>query len=141
MHRLIQKRLGHVTDCGCKPCCTGSSALIKSTHIIQKSAKYLVVRTALAISSRKTIHNRNIQPSGQDDFFQHKTRPPANIERLALRLSQFDFIVVHRPCSSNIADCFYLHPTTTPKNEFLEEIRPRIENEGFITAVTSFKLP
>lgn len=74
-------------------------------------------------------------------FTNTKSRPPARIERLALRLSQFDFIVVHRPGSSNIADYFSRHPTTSTKSEFLEEIRASIENESFINALTSFKLP
>ena len=39
------------------------------------------------------------------------SRPPARIERWALRLTQFDFDICHRPGNSNVADYFSRHPT------------------------------
>lgn len=39
------------------------------------------------------------------------TLPPARIERWALRLTQFDFDIVHRPSQSNVADYFSRHPS------------------------------
>ena len=39
-----------------------------------------------------------------------RSRPPARIERLALRLSQFDYEIVHKPGDSNAADYFSRHP-------------------------------
>ena len=38
------------------------------------------------------------------------SRPPARIERWTLRLTQFEFISVHKPGSSNIDDYFSRHP-------------------------------
>ena len=44
-------------------------------------------------------------------IFSHGARrPPARIERLALRLSQFNYTIVHSPGESNIADYFSRHP-------------------------------
>ena len=40
------------------------------------------------------------------------SRPPARIERWALRLSQFDFDIKHRPGISNEADYLSRHPMT-----------------------------
>lgn len=42
------------------------------------------------------------------------SKPPARIERLALRLSQFDFLIVHRPGLTNISDYYSRHPVEKP---------------------------
>ena len=55
-------------------------------------------------------------------FKNTKSRPPARIERIALRLSQFDY-EVHKPGETNTADYFSRHPSKKTKNEFLEEVR------------------
>ena len=39
------------------------------------------------------------------------SRPPARIERWGLRLTQFDFRIVHRPGATNIAHYFSRHPS------------------------------
>ena len=62
-------------------------------------------------------------------------KPPARIERWALRLTQFDFHIVHRPGKSNVADYFSRHPIGTAKDEakassvqinmVMEAVRPK----------------
>ena len=39
-----------------------------------------------------------------------ESKPPARIERWALRLTQFDFTIAHRPGKSNIADYYSRSP-------------------------------
>ena len=56
-------------------------------------------------------------------FANTATKPPARIERLALRLSQFDFEVVHKPGNSNIADYYSRHPLKAGPSEFLKELQ------------------
>jgi hypothetical protein len=58
---------------------------------------------------------------------------------LALRLSQFDFEIVHKPGVSNIADYYSRHPAKTTKDEFLEEARANAETEMYINAITQPK--
>jgi transposase InsO family protein len=66
-------------------------------------------------------------------------RPPARIERWALRLSQFDYEIVHRPGASNIADYFSRHPA-----EEQQSVVARIEEastERDINDRVEFTLP
>ena len=51
-----------------------------------------------------------------------KSRPPARIERWALRLTQFDFSIVHRPGNTNIADYYSRSPCKAGVSAYLEEI-------------------
>jgi transposase InsO family protein len=44
-------------------------------------------------------------------------RPPARIERWALRLTQFDFEIIHKPGNSNVADYFSRHPVRSAEPE------------------------
>ena len=50
-------------------------------------------------------------------------KPPARIERMQLRLSQFNFDVVHRAGSSNMADFYSRHPCKAAPSAFLEELK------------------
>lgn len=43
-------------------------------------------------------------------FSNSAMKPPARIERWALRLTQFDYEIVHRPSGANVADYFSRHP-------------------------------
>ena len=65
------------------------------------------------------------------------SRPPARIERWALRLTQFDFDICHRPGSSNIADYFSRHPTKVeqPLNHKGEKL------EKYINAIAELARP
>ena len=74
-------------------------------------------------------------------FANTKSRPPARIERLALRLSQFDYETVHKPGETNTADYFSRHLSKGTKNEFLEVVRASIEAEKIINAISASKLP
>ena len=49
------------------------------------------------------------------------SRPPPRIERWALRMMQFDCIVVHRPGKDNPADYFSRHPDKTVDLKVLEK--------------------
>ena len=60
-------------------------------------------------------------------------RPPARIERMALRLSQFDYKIVHKPGISNIADYYSRHPNKGHGSAFLEEVK----TEQNINAIVS----
>ena len=66
-------------------------------------------------------------------FANTATKPPARIERLAFRLSQFDFEVVHKPGNSNIADYYSRHPLKAGPSEFLKELQA----ESFVNMITS----
>ena len=70
-------------------------------------------------------------------FASTSMRPPARIERMALRLSQFDYIIVHRPGATNIADYYSIHPNKGPGTAFLEEVR----TEPYINAIARDALP
>ena len=49
-------------------------------------------------------------------FGSTKSKPPARIERWALRITQFDYTIVHRPGATNVADYYSrLTPTKTAK--------------------------
>ena len=74
-------------------------------------------------------------------FANTKSRPPTRIERLALRLSQFDYEIVHKPGETNTFDYFSRHPSKGTKNEFLEEVRASIEAVKYINAISASKLP
>jgi hypothetical protein len=57
-------------------------------------------------------------------FANTKSKPPARIERMALRLSQFDFEIQHRPGATNMADYYSRHPgKSTAASAFLEELK------------------
>ena len=57
-------------------------------------------------------------------FANTKSKPPARIERLALRVSQFDFTIEHHPGKGNVADYYSRHPIKeTPASAFLEEVK------------------
>ena len=47
------------------------------------------------------------------------SKPPARIERMVLRLSQFDFEIEHPPGLSNIADYYSSHPDKPAHKRFL----------------------
>ena len=74
-------------------------------------------------------------------FANTKSPPPARIERLALRLSQFDYEIVHRPGKTNVADYFSRHPVKAKRDEFLEEVRASTENERYINLIIASSLP
>ena len=65
-------------------------------------------------------------------------RPPARIERWALRLTQFDFQVVHRPGKSNIADYFSRHPDPKVCTKALEKQQ---EVERYINTIVHNAVP
>jgi len=74
-------------------------------------------------------------------FSNSALKPPARIERLALRLSQFDFTVVHRPGKSNIADYYSRHPCTSKPSAFLQEVQKANETEDYINMVVQSCTP
>ena len=51
-------------------------------------------------------------------------RPPARIERWALRLSQFD--IIHRPGISNVADYFSRQPVESSENEHVKSEKSEV---------------
>ena len=59
--------------------------------------------------------------------------PPARIERWALRLSQFDYEVIHRPGKFNMADFFSRHPI---------ELAPKTTSaERFVNMIVNYSTP
>ena len=60
--------------------------------------------------------------------------PPARIKRWKLRLSSFDFEVIHIPGTSNIADFMSRHPMAARKEDL-------DQSENYIQAVTILSLP
>ena len=66
-----------------------------------------------------------------------KSRPPARIERWALRLTQFELSIVHRPGNTNIADYYSRSPCRAGVTAYLEEIA----NERYINFVARSSLP
>ena len=65
------------------------------------------------------------------------SKPPARIERMALRLSQFDFEIEHRLGLSNRADYYSRHPDKACSSAFLEEVK----TEQYINLVTYNAMP
>ena len=66
-----------------------------------------------------------------------KSKPPARIERWALRLTPFDFEIVHRPGISNMADYYSRSPGGAGHSEYLEELK----TEQHISMVARPALP
>jgi hypothetical protein len=60
------------------------------------------------------------------------SRPPARIERMALRLSQFDFVIRHCSSKTNVADYYSRQPYSPSTSAFLEEVK----SEQYINMVT-----
>lgn len=63
-------------------------------------------------------------------FSNPSSKPPARIERWALRLIPFDFTIIHRPGKGNIADYLSRHPL--PIGNKLLECEIETENVGSI---------
>lgn len=63
-------------------------------------------------------------------------RPPARIERWALRLTQFDFEIEHMPGNQNVADYFSRHPSGKPDNSSSEE-----RGEKYINMIAKLARP
>lgn len=75
-------------------------------------------------------------------FASTTTRPPARIERLALRLSQFQYEIVHRPGHTNIADYYSRHAGKNSSTVFLEEAKRESEKlEAQINRLVRENLP
>ena len=70
-------------------------------------------------------------------FANTTNRPPARIERMALRLTQFDYIIQHRPGKDNIADYYSRHPGQASASAFLEEVK----SEQYINMIAQAALP
>ena len=56
---------------------------------------------------------------------------------MALRLSQFDYTIIHQPGASNIADYYSGHPSGGHGSDFLKEVRA----EQYINAIVRDILP
>ena len=65
------------------------------------------------------------------------SRPPPRIERMALRLTQFDFTVCHRPGNENVADYYSRHPCSPGATAFLEELK----SEQYIRTIVHCAMP
>jgi len=75
-------------------------------------------------------------------FSNTATKPPARIERLALRLSQFDFTVEHRPGKDNMADYYSRHAAKSKSpSAFLQEVRAAQETELYVNLVAQSAIP
>ncbi len=75
-------------------------------------------------------------------FSNTATKPPARIERLALRLSQFDFTVEHRPGKDNMADYYSRHSAKSKgPSAFLQEVRAAQETELYVNLVAQSAIP
>ena len=66
------------------------------------------------------------------------SRPPARIERWALRLTKFDYNIKHRPGLSNIADYFSRHPDKTVD---LAALAVQQSAERYINAIVGSAIP
>ncbi len=71
-------------------------------------------------------------------FSDSAKRPPARIERWALRLTQFDYTIKHRPGTSNVADYFSRHQDPRVNIEAL--VRQQAI-ERYVNLVTASSLP
>jgi len=74
-------------------------------------------------------------------FSNTAAKPPARIERMALRLSQFDFTVVHRPGKTNMADYYSRHASKQGPSAFLAELKKASETECYINMVAQACIP
>ncbi len=70
-------------------------------------------------------------------FGSTKSKPPARIERWALRLTQFDYTIEHRPGLTNMADYYSRHPDKACPSAFMEEVK----SEGYINSIARSALP
>ena len=66
-----------------------------------------------------------------------KARPPPRIERMALRMQQFDVEYEHRPGKWNVADYYSRHPGRSSASAYLEELKM----EAYINAIVCDSLP
>jgi hypothetical protein len=71
-------------------------------------------------------------------FGNASSRPPARIERWALRLTQFNYSIKHRPGLSNIADYFSRHPD---QNVDLAALAVQQTTERYINAIVESAVP
>ena len=71
-------------------------------------------------------------------FNNSASKPPARIERWALRLTQFDFEVEHRPSEANVADYFSRHPVGS---QVTPEDTGELKTENYINLVVQNSLP
>ena len=65
------------------------------------------------------------------------SKPPARIERWALRLTQFDFNIVHRPGATNMADYYSRNPCAASPSAILEAAR----TEEYLNSIVHNALP
>jgi hypothetical protein len=71
-------------------------------------------------------------------FGNTSTRPPARIERMALRMSKFNFVIKHCPGKANIADYYSRHPVAKQNvRDFLGEL----EAEQYINSIVANATP
>ena len=77
-----------------------------------REGRYLVDRAPFLHHSRQSLI-----------YGDAKSKPPARIERWALRLTPFDFEIVHRPGVSNIANYYSRSPGGAGVSAYLDEIK------------------
>ena len=66
-----------------------------------------------------------------------KSKPPPRIERWGLRLSSFDYEIVHRPGVSNMADYYSRNSGTAGVSAYLEEIK----SERYVSMIVQAAVP
>ena len=101
------------------------------------SCRGLGLRKELAIFVGQAIQSGDRQSSGSADISNTASKPPARIERMALRLSQFDFNIVHKPGSTYIADYYSRHPAKADVAEYIKDKKV----EHYINHIVSNVLP
>lgn len=71
-------------------------------------------------------------------FKNPNSKPPARIQRWALRLMEFNYEIIHAPGNSNVADYFSRQPVTRVNAESIQE---KNHTEAFVNMIVESSLP
>ena len=104
----------------------------------RSSCSSLGLLTPLDLPYRTSFQPRYRRPSSKANLSNTAAKPPARIERWALRLSQFDFNVEHCPSEANVADYFSRHPISKPVSP---EDTGELNTENYINLLVQNSLP
>ena len=85
----------------------------------EKNEVYLIGQSFYIITDNKGI---------ELIFKNSNSKPPPRLHRMLLRLSPFDFTIIHRPGKSNISDCLSRHPIDQPPTKLTNLVDTHLQH-------------